>query len=105
MAGFAGPGTHRRVQARRLRLLVAGCVAAAGFGLSQRAAQACTCLAPGSPTDELRSSDSVFVGRFVDNAGDKEYLIDAGNTGRVFGTPTYIPGNPRLYGVRFSGRF
>lgn len=42
---------------------------------------------------------------FVDNASDKQYLIDAGNTGRLFGTPTYIPGNPRLYGVRFSGRF
>ena len=42
---------------------------------------------------------------YVDNATDKQYLIDAGNTGRLFGTPTYIPGNPRLYGVRFSGRF
>ncbi len=45
------------------------------------------------------------LGAFVDNAGDKQYLIDAGNTGRLFGTPTFIPGNPRLYGVRFSGRF
>ncbi len=42
---------------------------------------------------------------YVDNATDKDYLIDAGNTGRLFGTPTFIPGNPRLYGVRFSGRF
>ncbi|WP_454831694.1 TonB-dependent receptor [Pseudoxanthomonas wuyuanensis] len=41
----------------------------------------------------------------VDNATDKQYLIDAGNTGRLFGTPTFIPGNPRLYGVRLSGRF
>ncbi len=42
---------------------------------------------------------------WVDNATDKQYLIDAGNTGRLFGTPTFIPGNPRLYGVRLSGRF
>ncbi len=42
---------------------------------------------------------------WVDNATDKQYLIDAGNTGRLFGTPTFIPGNPRLYGMRLSGRF
>lgn len=45
------------------------------------------------------------LGAHVDNASDKPYLIDAGNTGRLFGTPTFIPGNPRLYGVRLSGRF
>ncbi len=42
---------------------------------------------------------------YVDNATDKQYLIDAGNTGRLFGTPTFIPGTPRLYGLRLIGRF
>jgi len=42
---------------------------------------------------------------YVDNATDKDYLIDAGNTGRLFGTPTFVPGTPRLYGLRLSGRF
>jgi iron complex outermembrane recepter protein len=42
---------------------------------------------------------------FLNNAFDKEYLIDAGNTGRVFGTPTFIAGAPRLFGVEASVRF
>ncbi|MEZ0471619.1 TonB-dependent receptor [Luteimonas salinilitoris] len=39
------------------------------------------------------------------NLADKDYLIDAGNTGRLFGTPTFIQGTPRTYGVTLSGRF
>lgn len=42
---------------------------------------------------------------FARNLFDKEFLIDAGNTGGVFGTPTFIPGEPRLYGVEVSARF
>jgi len=42
---------------------------------------------------------------FVRNATDKEYLIDAGNTGQNFGLPTYIVGAPRTFGIEFSGRF
>lgn len=34
------------------------------------------------------------------NLNDKEYLIDAGNTGALFGVPTFIPGTPRTYGLR-----
>lgn len=34
------------------------------------------------------------------NLNDKEYLIDAGNTGALFGVPTFIPGMPRTYGLR-----
>lgn len=42
---------------------------------------------------------------FARNLFDEEYLIDAGNTGGAFGTPTFIPGEPRLYGVEVSARF
>lgn len=42
---------------------------------------------------------------FVNNALDKDYLIDAGNTGALFGIPTFIPGQPRTYGLRFGARF
>ena len=45
------------------------------------------------------------LGAFVKNAGDREYLIDAGNTGRNFGLPTFIVGAPRTWGVELTGRF
>jgi len=42
---------------------------------------------------------------YVQNITDEDYLIDAGNTGAQFGIPTYVPGNPRLYGVRVGYTF
>ncbi len=41
---------------------------------------------------------------FVDNAFDEKYVIDAGNTGRYFGTPTYIAGASRLVGFELTYR-
>lgn len=42
---------------------------------------------------------------FIRNAFDKKYLLDAGNTGGAFGTPTFIPGEPRFYGAQLTARF
>lgn len=42
---------------------------------------------------------------YVTNALDEEYIIDAGNTGGIFGIPTFIAGAPRFYGVEASFRF
>ncbi len=42
---------------------------------------------------------------YVQNITDEDYLIDAGNTGSQFGIPTYVPGNPRLYGMRVGYTF
>lgn len=42
---------------------------------------------------------------YAQNLADKEYLIDAGNTGALFGIPTYIPGAPRYYGARVGLRW
>lgn len=42
---------------------------------------------------------------YVENLFDKQYLIDAGNTGDIFGIPTFIPGNPRFFGIQGSYRF
>lgn len=54
----------------------------------------------------LRFGDGRYqITGFARNLFDKEYLIDAGNTGGVFGTPTFIPGEPRLYGVEVRARF
>jgi len=41
----------------------------------------------------------------VDNLLDKKYLIDAGNIGADFGLPTYVPGEPRLFGVDLTRHF
>ncbi len=41
----------------------------------------------------------------VENLFDEEFLVDAGNTGRVIGIPTAIRGQPRLWTVGISTRF
>lgn len=45
------------------------------------------------------------VAGWMRNITNEKYLLDAGNTGGAFGDPTYIPGEPRFYGVELSGRF
>lgn len=42
---------------------------------------------------------------YADNLLDEEYIIDAGNTGGVFGTPTFIAAPPRFYGVEVTYKF
>lgn len=42
---------------------------------------------------------------FVSNLFDEEYIKDAGNTGNAAGLPTFIAGEPRLYGVQATVRF
>mgnify|MGYP006344425071 CR=1 FL=1 len=39
------------------------------------------------------------------NLADEEYLIDAGNTGILFGIPTVIAGPDRSYGVTLRAKF
>ena len=41
---------------------------------------------------------------YVSNLLDKDYIIDAGNTGGAFGTPTFIGGPPRMYGIEATWR-
>ena len=45
------------------------------------------------------------VAAFARNLFNKDYLLDAGNTGGSFGYPTFIPAEPRLFGVQLTGRF
>ncbi|WP_289031372.1 TonB-dependent receptor [uncultured Paraglaciecola sp.] len=42
---------------------------------------------------------------FASNLFDKEYLVDAGNTGGSFGNPTFVAGPPRFVGIDFSMSF
>lgn len=44
------------------------------------------------------------VEAFGSNLGDTHFLKDGGNTGSDLGLPTYIPGEPRFYGVSFTIR-
>ena len=53
---------------------------------------------------ELTKSKLVF-NFFGTNLLDKEYLISAGNTGSLFGIPTFVPGPPRMFGTKLSWRF
>lgn len=39
---------------------------------------------------------------FMNNIFNEKYVIDAGNTGRNFGIPTYVAGAPRMFGVEVS---
>ncbi|WP_162350783.1 TonB-dependent receptor [Pseudoxanthomonas gei] len=50
-------------------------------------------------------NDRWDIGVWGSNLADEEYLIDGGNTGRQFGTPTFVPGQPRAYGVTARVRF
>jgi len=45
------------------------------------------------------------VSLFGKNVFDKEYLIDAGNSGNQIGFPTFIAGAPSVYGVSFTFGF
>ncbi|MGB6318866.1 MAG: TonB-dependent receptor [Litorimonas sp.] len=56
-------------------------------------------------TLEPAAIDGVTLELFMENAGDREYLLDAGNTGDAFGIPTFIAGPPRTYGVYISKAF
>jgi iron complex outermembrane recepter protein len=45
------------------------------------------------------------VSGFIRNLFNKDYLLDAGNTGGAFGIPTFIPGEPRFFGVKLGAKF
>jgi outer membrane receptor protein involved in Fe transport len=45
------------------------------------------------------------IAGFARNLTNKDYLLDAGNTGGAFGIPTFIPAEPRFYGVEARAKF
>jgi outer membrane receptor protein involved in Fe transport len=54
----------------------------------------------------LNKNDSQFAYElYINNLFDKEYLIDAGNTGGGLGIPTNVRGMPRIAGVRVYYEF
>jgi len=51
------------------------------------------------------ADDKWEIVAYARNLLDEDYLLDAGNTGGAFGIPTFIPAEPRLYGLQVSTRF
>jgi iron complex outermembrane recepter protein len=49
--------------------------------------------------------DRFEISAFARNLFNKDYLLDAGNTGGAFGIPTFIRGEPRLYGLKLGAKF
>jgi len=47
----------------------------------------------------------ISVEAYINNIADKDYLIDAGNTGNSFNIPTFIAGPPRFYGIGLNIRY
>jgi outer membrane receptor protein involved in Fe transport len=50
-------------------------------------------------------SERYTIEAFVTNLFNEDYILDAGNTGDAAGLPTFIGGQPRMYGVQASVRF
>ncbi|MXP26042.1 TonB-dependent receptor [Altererythrobacter indicus] len=51
------------------------------------------------------ADDRYEIAAFGRNITNKNYLLDAGNTGGAFGIPTFIPAEPRFYGVELTAKF
>lgn len=45
------------------------------------------------------------VAGWAKNLGNTRYIMDAGNTGSAFGYPTFIPAEPRTYGIDLTVRY
>jgi outer membrane receptor protein involved in Fe transport len=48
---------------------------------------------------------NITVSLFAHNLLGEKYLIGAGNTGMMFGVPTYVPGAPRMFGIGLKYSF
>jgi outer membrane receptor protein involved in Fe transport len=53
----------------------------------------------------IASDNNWAVSLYTSNLFDKEYLVDAGNTGGGFGNPTFVAGSPRFIGLEFTKTF
>lgn len=54
---------------------------------------------------DIQYRQQLTVNLFVRNAADKQYLIDAGNLGQLFGMPTMVPAIGRHWGAGIRYRF
>lgn len=48
---------------------------------------------------------NIILSVYGTNILDQNYLTSAGNTGSLFGVPTFVPGQPRMYGAKLTWKF
>jgi outer membrane receptor protein involved in Fe transport len=48
---------------------------------------------------------SIILSFFSTNVLNEQFFTSAGNTGSLFGVPTYVPGPPRMFGTRLTWKF
>lgn len=48
---------------------------------------------------------NVILSVWATNILDEQYVTSAGNTGSLFGVPTYVPGPPRMIGTKLTWNF
>ena len=48
---------------------------------------------------------NIILSFFSTNVLNQQFLTSAGNTGSLFGVPTYVPGPPRMFGARLTWKF
>ncbi|MDR0843912.1 MAG: TonB-dependent receptor plug domain-containing protein [Tannerella sp.] len=51
------------------------------------------------------SKPTLTLSLFASNLTGEKYIIGAGNTGMMFGVPTYVPGAPRMFGAKLRWNF
>ncbi len=48
---------------------------------------------------------NILLSFYGTNLLNEQFITSAGNTGSLFGIPTYVPGQPRMYGSRLTWKF
>jgi outer membrane receptor protein involved in Fe transport len=48
---------------------------------------------------------NVILSVWASNVLDEQYITSAGNTGSLFGVPTFVPGPPRMVGTKLTWNF
>lgn len=51
------------------------------------------------------ANPKLIIAFTANNILNEQYIISAGNTGTMFGVPTFVPGAPRMLGVKVTWRF
>ena len=51
------------------------------------------------------SEPNIILSVWASNVLDEQYVTSAGNTGSLFGVPTFVPGPPRMIGTKLTWNF
>ena len=48
---------------------------------------------------------AISLSFYARNILEEKFLVSAGNTGSLFGVPTFVPGIPRMFGTKLTWNF